>query len=495
MLASSGEMTPPWGVPTGVAVHCPASITPAVEPLPQQLQHPPVRDALLQQAHQLRLVDAPEVVADVRIQHVVAAARPLHAQDFQRLRRAPLRPKPIRRGAEVRLEDRLQHQLRRHLRHSVSDGGNAERPLSAVGLGNVPPQDRLRAIRAVAQRDAELRQKRLDAVLLDLRQRRPIDAGRAAIPFDPPPRLLEDVSPPDPIQQGVKAPFRGPLGRGPEGALQVAYFVEGGAPTGGVGTGPAGHALARALAARLTTAGALPSRRVVRRDDPRYYDPLGRPLRTPRFHRRLIRARLLRPEPRRRASRVPSRLPARVLRPLPRRDLAHVRPRTGVRETWPSPRHDRLGSRIVNLSRLQASRDVVARVLASSVEALDTPLGPRGSRHAPGVCYSALRGLPRRDLHPLETDSVKPALAGWLRHDAPWPSSYTRAAQRGAPAPGTSTPYARNAGLQPRACRLGFGLSLEPVGVRLRNAPARSSLRIATARQPSPGLPGRSSRS
>ena len=82
----------------------------------------------------------------------------------------------------------------------------------------------------------------------------------------------------------------------------MAHFVDGRVPTGGVGTGPAGHALARALATRLTTAGALPSRRVVRRDDPRYYDPLGRPLRMPRFRHRLIRAHLLRPERRRRAS-------------------------------------------------------------------------------------------------------------------------------------------------------------------------------------------------
>jgi hypothetical protein len=112
-------------------------------------------------------------------------------------------------------------------------------------------------------------------------------------------------------------------------------------------------------------------------------------------------------------------LRARVLRPLPRRDHPHVLPRTGARMTWPSPRHDRLGSRVVNVSRLQASLDVAARVLASSVEACDTPLGPRDSHHVPGVCYSALRGLPRRDLHPLEMDSGRPAASGWPLHDAP----------------------------------------------------------------------------
>jgi hypothetical protein len=87
---------------------------------------------------------------------------------------------------------------------------------------------------------------------------------------------------------------------------------------------------------------------------------------------------------------------------------------------WPSPRHDRLGSRVANLSRLQASLHVAARVLAPSVEALDAPLEPRSSRLALGACYSALRCLPRRDLHPLEKDSMKPAALDQLLHDAPW---------------------------------------------------------------------------
>src|SRR5678815_1098152 len=113
------------------------------------------------------------------------------------------------------------------------------------------------------------------------------------------------------------------------------------------------------------------------------------------------------------------RLRTRVLRPLPRRDPTHVRHRTGARRTWPSPRNDRLGSRVVNLSRLQASLDVAARVLASSVEAFDTPLGPPESLPMPGACYSALRRLPRRDLHPLETNSVKLTLICQPRHDAP----------------------------------------------------------------------------
>ena len=118
-------------------------------------------------------------------------------------------------------------------------------------------------------------------------------------------------------------------------------------------------------------------------------------------------------------------LPVRVLRPLPRRDLPRDL-RTETRQTWPSPRHDRLGSRVVNLTRLQASLDVAARVLAPSVEALDTPLGPPGSLPMPGVCYSALRRLPRRDLHPLEMNGGEQANDCLLLHDAPCGGSYQR---------------------------------------------------------------------
>jgi len=99
-------------------------------------------------------------------------------------------------------------------------------------------------------------------------------------------------------------------------------------------------------------------------------------------------------------------LRACVLRPLPRRDLLRDF-RIRAQQAWPSPRHDRLGSRIVNLTRLQASRDVAARVLAFSVETFDTPLEPQDSHPALGVRYSALRRLPRRDLHPLEEGSVE----------------------------------------------------------------------------------------
>ena len=60
--------------------------------------------------------------------------------------------KPYDERAEVGLEDRLQHDRRRHLRDPIPHRGNAERPLPAIGLRDVSPQNRLRSIRACAQR-------------------------------------------------------------------------------------------------------------------------------------------------------------------------------------------------------------------------------------------------------------------------------------------------------------------------------------------------------
>ena len=68
-----------------------------------------------------------------------------------------------------------------------------------------------------------------------------------------------------------------------------------------------------------TTAGALPSGRVVLHGHRRYYDPLGLPLRTTRLHLRLIRAALPRRGLRRRVSPVPHRALSTCCAPYPGR--------------------------------------------------------------------------------------------------------------------------------------------------------------------------------
>src|SRR5262249_29500626 len=124
---------------------------------------------------------------------------------------------------------------------------------------------------------------------------------------------------------------------------------------------------------------------------------------------------------------------ARVLRPLPRR--SHRRASDLAPAVLPSPRHDRLGLRIVALSRLQASLHVAARVLAprcaavAASRAFGAPLGRQDLSRTAGACFPALRRLPGRDWYPLERRSVKPPghplprLPVRPRHDAPCPPS------------------------------------------------------------------------
>src|SRR6266536_538640 len=100
---------------------------------------------------------------------------------------------------------------------------------------------------------------------------------------------------------------RGPLGRHAKPASELLHFVRRLRPTGGFGTGLAGHALALTPSADMTTPGTLPSGGVIRRHHRQYYGPLGLPLHSTRFHLRLIRATLPRPRPRRRVSPLPPR--------------------------------------------------------------------------------------------------------------------------------------------------------------------------------------------
>jgi hypothetical protein len=84
MFDSSGEMTPPWGVPESIAVLA-AFHHPGFEPLPRQLEDPAVRDPHLDELHESLVIDAAEVVADVGVEHMVHTLRSQLAQPLERL--------------------------------------------------------------------------------------------------------------------------------------------------------------------------------------------------------------------------------------------------------------------------------------------------------------------------------------------------------------------------------------------------------------------------
>ena len=106
---------------------------------------------------------------------------------------------------------------------------------------------------------------------------------------------------------------RCPLGCGPELPLQLSRFVGRHKVAGVLRSGLAGQSLTLTRYLSMTTAGTLPSSRVMPhglresglRLAQQYYDPLGLPLHTSRLRLGLIRARSPRLGPRRRASHVP----------------------------------------------------------------------------------------------------------------------------------------------------------------------------------------------
>ncbi len=128
---------------------------------------------------------------------------------------------------EVRLEDRLKHHLRRHLHHTVPDRRYAQRPLPPVCLRDVLPPNRLRSVLPRSEDVLKFREEQLDTPLLDHLQGLPVDAGSALVASHPPPRLQQNVTPPDPVVQRMEAALPIPLGCYEEPALEFSHFVSG----------------------------------------------------------------------------------------------------------------------------------------------------------------------------------------------------------------------------------------------------------------------------
>jgi hypothetical protein len=177
------------------------------EPLPDQLQHPPIRDASSDQLHQLVVIDAAEVIADVGVERVMMLVAEL-AQGFECHQLTPLGPVAVRARKKVRLEDRFQHELRRHLDYAVSHRRDAQWPLLSVCLWNVPAQGRARPVLTCTQHHGDRFQEACDAVLFHLRDRLGIEPSRAAVLFHPLPCLVEDVTPPQAIVQRMESALR-----------------------------------------------------------------------------------------------------------------------------------------------------------------------------------------------------------------------------------------------------------------------------------------------
>ena len=142
------------------------------------------------------------------------------------------------------------------------------------------------------------------------------------------------------------------------------------------------------LLGRVTTAGALHSPRVIRREARHYYGPLGRPRCRARPRRWLIRAALPRPD----GTDGPlcaARLPVTCCAGSPTETI-HASPPDQDADQHGLPREMSGSALTLQLCRLQASRHIGAGGLASSVDVPDTQLGPPTSQSVLGL----LLGVP-----------------------------------------------------------------------------------------------------
>jgi hypothetical protein len=159
--------------------------------------------------------DGAEEITDVGLHDPCPAPDEPGAELLFRLGRRPLGPEPKRGVAEVGLEDRFEHDLRRLLHHPVADRRNTQRPFAAVGLRDLHAPGWRGAISALSQVTSDFVEQPLDPVVLHLLQRLPVNPGSASIGPDSLPRLHQDVTPVDSVEQGVETPLRRLLGRSP----------------------------------------------------------------------------------------------------------------------------------------------------------------------------------------------------------------------------------------------------------------------------------------
>jgi hypothetical protein len=153
-----------------------------LQPLPQQLQHPPVTDSPLHQGEQEIVIDRIKIPLDVGVYHP-----PTSQQYFvdctDRLRRTASRSKPVRLVLEVRFEDWLDYYPTRLLDDPISHCRNPQGPLAAIWLGNIYPQHRLGVISSCLQIRRKYLEKRCHALALHLFQAHAIDASTASVGF------------------------------------------------------------------------------------------------------------------------------------------------------------------------------------------------------------------------------------------------------------------------------------------------------------------------
>ena len=147
-----------------------------------------IADPVLDEPDQPSLADRVEERLDVGVEHPVDAPPPDPERErVQRVVLAALRSEPVAEAQELRLVDRRQDGNHRRLDDLVLQGSDAERPLSAIRLGNVRPARWQRSVRSCMDAGVEVREVVLEVFrvfvprqLVDARRGGPLQTEEAA---------------------------------------------------------------------------------------------------------------------------------------------------------------------------------------------------------------------------------------------------------------------------------------------------------------------------
>src|ERR1019366_431324 len=142
--------------------------------------------------HQETLMDLPEAVLDVSLYHPLIRPRGVDEEPhfFDGVLRPSPGPKSVRGRTEVRLEDRLEHELGRRLHDPVAHRRDAQASELPRALRDQPLTRGQRTIGATLELLAELGEDTINAHLLDMLAGLAIDTGgtRPPVAFHPLPR-------------------------------------------------------------------------------------------------------------------------------------------------------------------------------------------------------------------------------------------------------------------------------------------------------------------
>jgi hypothetical protein len=158
------------------------------EPRTQELEDRSIRDPLPHQRQKQTVIEVIEEPLDVSIDDPPPTPPESRPNPLSGLKGRALRSKAEGASGEVRLEDRLDHELHSCLHDPIANGRNTEVAFSAVMLRNRDASNRLGPILPSSELPLESSEVGLDSLFLDRFDGDSIYTGRPAIAGDLSPR-------------------------------------------------------------------------------------------------------------------------------------------------------------------------------------------------------------------------------------------------------------------------------------------------------------------